>query len=166
MSALPSFPTAPNGYDPARVDAFIRRLVDRSREEIASLRAKNERLEADLAEAFDVMNAADVRIRTLEMDLERVLEGFATGNPVDPSEHADSADVEPTEEISGDPLAETEAPPAQIEEPNTEDTAVPDEPAHASVPFTEPPPEVSAMEEKAAKAERAIRGRFLSSTKR
>jgi hypothetical protein len=155
MSALPSFPAAPNGYDPARVDAFIQRLIDRSRAEIGSLRARNEQLEADLAEAFEVMKAADVRIRTLEMDLERVLEGFAAGKPEEIA-HA-------VETVAIDPIEDADTSTEEAEDPLIED--VEEEQKPSSVPFTEPPPEVNAMEEKAAKAERAIRGRFLSSTK-
>lgn len=156
MPASPSFPLVPDGYDPARVDAFIARLIDRSRKEIGEARARTGALEADLTEAYEVMKAADVRIRTLEMDLERVLEGFAnsmgeTPAPPEPDEtvgHEEQSDL--AEEAPAAPSA------------SQEDDAAVDEP---SVPFTEPPPELNEMEEKAAKAERAIRGRFLSSTK-
>jgi hypothetical protein len=158
MSALPSFPTAPNGYDPARVDAFIRRLIDRSRSEIAVVKARNEQLEADLAEAFEVMKAADTRIRTLEMDLDRVLEGFATGTSVDSSGDVEAED--PASESQDDAEEDFDA---EVEEHPSAPEVEAETP---SVPFTEPPPEVSALEEKAAKAEKAIRGRFLSSTKR
>ncbi len=158
MPAFPSFPLVPDGYDPARVDAFIERLIDRSRKEITEARSRAGALEADLAEAYEVMKAADVRIRTLEMDLERVLEGFAHGAG------EISAVPEPDEvsrhEEDSDPA--DEAPPV-APSPSQEDDDAVDE---LSVPFTEPPPELNEMEEKAAKAERAIRGRFLSSTKR
>ena len=169
MASLPAFGSAAEGFDPAQVDSFISRLIQRSKAEIAAAHDQKHALADSISDLIAALDKAKERISVLELKLEdaqsaaEARESRLVGVERDLGALIDAlSDGQVVEEPSGEQVGEQrdEQVDEQVGGEPGQDVDVPEvEESDHGLELRE-----LTFDEKAAKAEKAIRGRFLSQT--